>query len=60
MPWQIVPPLLIIGGAFAATGLLLNGFDYVTTGRVSDKHECEFLFILFVPTDAVPKHFPFL
>ncbi len=36
MPWQIVPPLLIIGGAFTATGLLLNGFDYVTLGRVSE------------------------
>ena len=34
MPWQAVPPLLIIGGAFAATGLLLNGFDKLTLGRV--------------------------
>ena len=42
MPWQAVPPLLIIGGAFTATGLLLNGFDYVTIGRVSEIVENKF------------------
>ena len=34
MPWQAVPPLVIIGGAFAVSGLLLNGFDKLTLGRV--------------------------
>ena len=36
MPWQAVPPLVIIGGAFAVSGLLLNGFDRLTLGRVRD------------------------
>jgi len=34
MPWQSAPPLIIIGGAFAATGLLLNGVDRLAYGRV--------------------------
>lgn len=35
MPWQSLPPLIIICGAFTATGLLLNGIDKLTLGRVS-------------------------
>jgi hypothetical protein len=29
----MAPPLMIIAGAFTATGLLLNGVDRLATGR---------------------------
>lgn len=31
----MAPPLIIIGGAFTAVGLLLNGVDLLVHGRVS-------------------------
>lgn len=34
MPWQAVPPLIIIGGAFALAGAGLTGVDYLTYGKV--------------------------
>jgi hypothetical protein len=34
MPWQAAPGLLIITGAFALTGLALNGVDRLAYGRV--------------------------
>ena len=37
MPWQSVPPLLIITGAFTATGLGLRAVDYLAYGRVRDE-----------------------
>lgn len=33
MPWQMAPPLIIIGGAFAATGFLLHGVDWLASGQ---------------------------
>ena len=33
MPWQSAPPLIIIGGAFAATGILLKGVDTLAYGQ---------------------------
>jgi hypothetical protein len=33
MPWQSAPPLIIIGGAFAATGFLLRGVDWMVDGQ---------------------------
>jgi hypothetical protein len=37
MPWQMVPPLLIIAGAFGVTGVLLSFTDRVMYGRVRTK-----------------------
>ena len=34
MPWQIAPPLVIIAGAFSATGGLLYGIQYLAYGKV--------------------------
>lgn len=34
MPWQSAPPLIIITGAFALTGYLLNLSDRLYYGRV--------------------------
>lgn len=33
MPWQSAPAIAIIGGMFAAIGVLVNGVDYVA-GKV--------------------------
>ena len=35
MPWQMVPALTIIGGAFALTGTLLPIVDKLAYGKVS-------------------------
>lgn len=34
MPWQSVPPLIIIGGAFTAIGALVPLVDVLTHGKV--------------------------
>jgi len=46
MPWQSAPPLIIIGGAFCLTGLLLNGVDRLTTGKNRRVQIDEFVFNL--------------
>ena len=33
MPWQMAPGLLVITGAFSATGFLLRGVDNLAYGR---------------------------
>ena len=43
MPWQMAPPLIIIGGCFCATGLLLQVSDWIFLGRVR-----LLVFVLFV------------
>jgi hypothetical protein len=51
MPWQMAPPLIIICGAFTATGLLLHGVDYLTTGQVSSLYgnlALSLLMLLFI------------
>lgn len=37
MPWQAVPPLIVIAGAFTVTGVLLRFTDEVAFGKVSFK-----------------------
>jgi hypothetical protein len=44
MPWQAVPPLLIIAGAFGLTGVLLKLTDYLAYGKVSDLLKSDPLF----------------
>lgn len=34
MPWQIAPGLMIIAGAFTATGILLSLTDRLAYGKV--------------------------
>jgi hypothetical protein len=34
MPWQAVPSLLIIGGAFNVAAALMVGCDYLAYGKV--------------------------
>jgi hypothetical protein len=36
MPWQATPGLIIIGGAFAVIGLVMEGADRLFTGTVSE------------------------
>ncbi len=44
MPWQSVPPLLIITAAFGAIGGGLIGIDYLFLGRVRCQPIIVFLF----------------
>mmetsp|Transcript_803 Transcript_803/g.1030 ORF Transcript_803/g.1030 Transcript_803/m.1030 type:complete len:100 (+) Transcript_803:88-387(+) len=37
MPWQSVPPLIIIGGAFTLVGGLLPAVDMLTHGKRREK-----------------------
>ena len=35
MPWQMAPPLIIVGLTFTVTALGMKGLDHLALGRVS-------------------------
>ena len=36
MPWQMAPPLIVVGGAFCLIGAGIGGLDHLQFGRVSE------------------------
>ena len=56
MPWQAVPPMLIIGGAFGAVGGLLSGIHYVAFGKSREVGHDQWSFSMENRDEAVEKY----
>mmetsp|Transcript_15688 Transcript_15688/g.26151 ORF Transcript_15688/g.26151 Transcript_15688/m.26151 type:complete len:107 (-) Transcript_15688:260-580(-) len=46
MPWQMAPPLIVVGGAFCAIGAGIAGLDYLQFGRPKRVMQTEYGFQL--------------